>query len=190
MGKEQLVLVNADDETVGYDTKENCHNGMGKLHKAFSILIFTTDGRLLLQKRSAHKRLWPLYWSNSVCSHPTRGEKVDVAARRRLREELGIDIPVHWLYAFKYHASYLDVGSESEMCSVYFAIYDGPIRPDSNEIEAIQLVHMDRVKETIDQSPGIFTPWFKMEWEIILNEYTERIRTFMDARRRSVRLFS
>jgi isopentenyl-diphosphate delta-isomerase len=179
---EQLVLVDEDDEVVGHETKEKCHHGMGKVHRAFSILILTTDGRMLLQKRSPLKSLWPQVWSNSVCSHPRKGEKVEEAARRRLREELGIDIPIHYLYKFKYHASYLEVGSESEMCYVFFGVYDGPITPDSNEIEAIQFVPMDRVKEAMDQSPEFFTPWFKMEWECILNRYMERIMALIDSK--------
>ena len=183
MVKDQLVLVNRDDEIVGYETKEICHSGIGKLHRAFSILIFTTDGRLLLQKRSAHKGLWPLYWSTSVCSHPRKGEKVDEAARRRLREELGIDIQVHYLYTFHYYARYFEVGSESEMCSVFFGVYDGDVTADPNEIDAIQFVPMNVMSAVIRRSPELFTPWFRMEWDRIVSDYVDRIRASIDGGR-------
>ena len=176
---DQLILVDADGEIKGYDTKENCHQDKGKLHLAFSILIFTTDGRLLLQKRSVQKMLWPLYWSNSVCSHPMKGEEVEEAARRRVMEELGIDCHIYYLYTFKYHESYLDVGSESEMCSVFFGIYDGTVTPDSNEIDEIKYVQMNCLMAEIEKSPDSFTPWFKMEWEFILKHYLNQIKTLL-----------
>ncbi|MGH8167629.1 MAG: isopentenyl-diphosphate delta-isomerase, partial [Woeseiaceae bacterium] len=67
---EQLILVDEHDVEIGYMDKASCHDAYGKLHRAFSLFIFDRDGRLLLQRRSASKRLWPLYWSNSCCSHP------------------------------------------------------------------------------------------------------------------------
>ena len=70
---ESLVLVDEDDREVGFLSKAVCHDGDGMLHRAFSLFVFNRRGELLLQRRSANKRLWPLYWSNSCCSHPRRG---------------------------------------------------------------------------------------------------------------------
>ena len=178
---EQLILVDTNDEVLGYDTKANCHQGMGKLHRAFSVLMFTSDGRLLIQQRSAHKQLWPRYWSNSVCSHPRKGEEVEAAARRRLMEELGIDAQLHYLYTFQYHATYQECGSELEMCSVFYGISDGISKPDIEEIEEIEYIHTDRVMAAIDQSRETFTPWFKMEWECIINNCMDRITARMES---------
>ena len=87
---ELLILVNEKDEEIGYKTKSVCHFGEGILHRAFSIFIFNTKEQLLMQKRSSQKNLWPNYWSNSCCSHPRKGEKIESAASRRLAEELGL----------------------------------------------------------------------------------------------------
>jgi len=65
---ELLILVDEDDREVGYLNKTACHQGVGVLHRAFSVLIFNHKGELLLQQRAASKRLWPLYWSNTCCS--------------------------------------------------------------------------------------------------------------------------
>jgi hypothetical protein len=67
-----LILVDAADRVVGRLSKSRCHEGNGVLHRAFSLLIFNAAGELLIQQRSPGKRLWPLYWSNSCCSHPRR----------------------------------------------------------------------------------------------------------------------
>ncbi|MEZ4599372.1 MAG: isopentenyl-diphosphate Delta-isomerase [Syntrophotaleaceae bacterium] len=176
---EQLILVDADGGVIGFDSKDSCHQGMGKLHLAFSILIFTTDGQLLLQKRSSQKMLWPLYWSNSVCSHPRKGEDIEEAASRRIKEELGICCHVHYLYTFKYHASYFDIGSESEICSVFFGIYDGPVFPEKLEVEQTKYVHFDCLADEIEKSPDSFTPWFKMEWDLILRQHMGQIKKFL-----------
>ena len=61
-----LILVDAADRDVGQLSKARCHEGSGVLHRAFSLLIFNGAGELLIQQRSATKRLWPLYWSTSA----------------------------------------------------------------------------------------------------------------------------
>src|ERR1022692_4307168 len=81
---EWLILVDEADQEVGYQSKAQCHQGRGVLHRAFSLLIFNESGELLLQQRAASKRLWPLYWSNSCCSHPRRAEIMESAIHRRL----------------------------------------------------------------------------------------------------------
>ena len=88
---EKLILVDKDDNVLGYKDKLSCHEGDGILHRAFSIFIFNKKKQLLLQKRSDQKLLWPLFWSNSCCSHPRQGEDYETAIHRRLKEELNID---------------------------------------------------------------------------------------------------
>lgn len=70
----------------------------GMLHRAFSVFLFTPDGKLVLQQRSAVKITFPLIWANTCCSHPLAvpdemetkdAMGVKVAARRKLEQELG-----------------------------------------------------------------------------------------------------
>ena len=99
MNTEHCILVDEDDNVIGHDSKKNCHlmaNGL-KLHRAFSVFLFDSKNRLLLQKRSLDKITFPDYWANTCCSHPlfVEGEKDGVrgvknAARRKLQQELGI----------------------------------------------------------------------------------------------------
>src|SRR5450755_3491655 len=91
-----LILVDEADRRLGSLSKEACHEGRGILHRAFSLLIFNGRGELLVQQRAPSKRLWPLYWSNSCCSHPRRGETMEAAIKRRLHEELGLSCPLHF----------------------------------------------------------------------------------------------
>ena len=88
---EKLILVDESDNILGYETKVKAHEGIGILHRAFSLFIFNDKKELLIQKRSQDKPLWPMFWANSVCSHPRKGEEYDTAIHRRLKEELGIE---------------------------------------------------------------------------------------------------
>ena len=69
-----LILVNEKDDSTGFLEKVKCHMGEGLRHRAFSIFIFNKKGEVLIQKRSEKKMLWPLYWSNTCCSHPRKNE--------------------------------------------------------------------------------------------------------------------
>ena len=97
-----LILVDAKDNIIGYESRERCHQGKGLRHRAFSIFIFDDQKQLLVQRRSVEKVLWPLHWSNSLCSHPRRGESYEEAAMRRLKEELGFETPLQLLFKFQY----------------------------------------------------------------------------------------
>ena len=167
---EPLILVDEADREVGYMSKARCHQGRGVLHRAFSLLIFNDQGELLLQRRSAHKRLWPHFWSNSCCSHPRRNESMEVATHRRLYEELGLACPLHFLFKFQYQAQFDNVGAEHELCSVFIGCSSGPLRIDHNEIADWRWVSPGGLADEM-RSGADFTPWFTMEWERIWRDH-------------------
>jgi len=172
---EKLILVDKDDNVLGYKNKNEAHEGNGILHRAFSIFIFNKDNQLLLQKRSDQKLLWPLYWSNSCCSHPRQGEDYETAIHRRLNEELGIDTKLKYLFKFQYQANFLDIGSENELCSVYVGRSDDQIIVNENEIAEWKFIDIEQMEKEIEEHPGNFTPWFKKEWERIKKDFKNEI---------------
>jgi isopentenyl-diphosphate Delta-isomerase len=169
---ELLILVDGADREVGYLGKRACHHGSGVLHRAFSLLIFNESGELLLQQRSARKPLWPLYWSNSCCSHPRRSESLDTAVHRRLREELGMSCPLQFLFKFQYQAQFDDAAGERELCSVFIGRCDQPVRSNPREVAAWRWISPPALLAELRQ-PGIerFTPWFRLEWERVWGDH-------------------
>jgi len=159
-----LIIVDADDCELGQLSKEECHRGEGILHRAFSVFLFNAAGELLLQQRSAEKPLWPLYWSNSCCSHPRYGERVEDAARRRVREELSLECSLEFLYKFEYRANFAGVGTEHELCWVYTGRAGGVPAADADEIAAWRYVPPAVLTAEIAATPAHFTPWLKLEW--------------------------
>ena len=163
-----LILVDETDRDVGRMSKALCHQGRGILHRAFSLLIFNDSGELLLQQRAAGKRLWPLYWSNSCCSHPRNGESMECATRRRLQEELGISCELRYLYKFQYQAQFDATGAENELCSVFVGRSSAPLRINRDEILAWRWVRPETLQDELSGPlAGTFTPWFRMEWRRI-----------------------
>ena len=173
--EEELILVDSDDNEIGYSSKSDCHKGLGILHRAFSVFLFNSSGELLLQKRSAKKELWGQYWSNSCCSHPRRGEKLHTAALRRIKQELNVECSLSFLYKFQYQENYNDIGGEHELCSVFYGLYDGSVHCNENEIEDWRMISSTQLHEEIDQSNVLYTPWLKLEWSEITKKYKEVI---------------
>jgi len=171
---DSLILVDEADREVGHLDKARCHQGRGVLHRAFSLLIFNDAGELLLQQRSAGKRLWPLFWSNSCCSHPRRAETMEAAIHRRLYEELGLRCPLQFLFKFQYQAQFDAAGAEQELCSVFVGRTSDPVRIDPSEILAWRWISPEALQaELAGAGAERFTPWFVMEWERILRDHRD-----------------
>jgi isopentenyl-diphosphate delta-isomerase len=169
---EPLILVDDTDREIGHLDRAQCHAGRGVLHRAFSLLIFNGNGELLLQQRAASKRLWPLYWSNSCCSHPRRAESMQTAIQRRLREELGVGCPLHFLFKFQYHAQFDAAGAEHELCSVFIGRCTTPMRINRDEIHASRWLSPEGLQaEMSGPEAEKFTPWFRLEWERVWGEH-------------------
>lgn len=175
---EQLILVDESDTEVGTEYKQFCHQSKGLLHRAFSIFLFNEQNQVLIHKRSQQKTLWPGFWTNSCCSHPRMGESLEQATQRRLFEELGMDCPVEFLYKFIYQAEYENIGSEYELCHVYFGKTSHKPCPNQNEIAQCQWLHPDELTSSIRAYPEKYTPWLKMEWEQICNEHLLTIQNY------------
>lgn len=177
---DELILVDDDDRETGFLSKAQCHDGAGVLHRAFSVFLFNEAGELLLQQRSDSKRLWPGYWSNTCCSHPRRGESMQVATRRRLREELDIEAALEFVYKFSYQAQFGASGSEHELCHVFLGKARDVVRPNGHEIAAIRYLSAADLLIEFERAPEHHTPWFQMEWQALLNKYRRLLAKYCE----------
>ena len=166
---ESLILVDSQDRELGYLDKAACHDGDGRLHRAFSVFIFNRRGEVLMQKRAPDKRLWPMYWSNSCCSHPRRGETMELAVRRRVEQELGFGAnalqALRFVYKFEYQASFGTNGSEHELCSVYLARATREPVVNTTEIDDWAWLTPSELSGRLSTRPQEHTPWLHLEWE-------------------------
>ncbi len=172
---ELLILVDTDDKETGNLSKAECHDGDGILHRAFSVFLFNDQRELLLQQRSAGKRLWPMYWTNTCCSHPRQGESMQIATERRLQQELNTASTLEFIYKFEYQARFGDLGSENELCSVYLGRLEREATANDAEIAALRYAGAKTLQAEIESDPDDFTPWFKMEWQRLNEEFPDRL---------------
>ncbi|HTJ47854.1 MAG TPA: isopentenyl-diphosphate Delta-isomerase, partial [Cyclobacteriaceae bacterium] len=98
---EHVILVDERDDAIGTMEKIEAHE-KGLLHRAFSILLFNSKGEFLLQKRSKKKYHSGGLWTNTCCSHPLPDEQIEEATRRKLKQEMGIEVKTEFAYKFIY----------------------------------------------------------------------------------------
>lgn len=167
---EKCILVDDADNVIGSESKLDCHivtnDNTVKLHRAFSVFLFNSEGKLLMQERSQHKVTFPKMWTNTCCSHPLFEDRDGVdgikqAAVRRLNYELGITeiVPEDFNYLTRIHYKALsdDKWGEHEIDYILFAKKDVKLNVNENEISATKYVTLDDLKIMSD-----FTPWFKL----------------------------
>lgn len=158
---EKVILVNSKDEEIGTMEKLQAHK-TGALHRAFSILIFNDKGEIMLQKRADDKYHSGGLWTNTCCSHPLPGESVQNAARRRLMEEMGIDLEPRFMYKFIYKAE-LDSGLIEHECDyVFVGEYNHEPILNGNEASDWRFSSVPSIKEDVVKNPDNYTVWFKM----------------------------
>jgi isopentenyl-diphosphate delta-isomerase len=164
--EEFVVLVNSQDEVLGLMEKQQAHvNGL--LHRAFSVFLFNRKGEMLLQKRASEKYHSPLKWTNAVCSHPRIEETYLEGAKRRVKEELGIEAELSEKFDFIYKA---DVGNglwEHELDHVFVGNFEDEFHLNKEEVEDVRYISMEDLDREMIEQPEHFTEWFK----IILEEY-------------------
>ena len=179
---EELILVDGEDQVIGHRDKLAAHAGLGVRHRAFSVFLFDESGRLLVHRRSAHKPLWPGYWTNSCCSHPRRGESLDDSVKRRLQEELGcVPRSLRHVCHFEYRASFGAVGSEHELCHIYLARHASADQLVVHPLEIDELAWLDEAHlEGMMRTRGAdLTPWFKLEWVLLRKQHGGLLQEFL-----------
>lgn len=162
--KEEVILVDENDHPRGTMEKMEAHK-KGVLHRAFSVFIFNHKGEMLLQRRATDKYHSPGLLSNTCCSHPRPGEKTASAASRRLKEEMGMEIPLEYKTAFTYRATFDNGLTEHEFDHVYFGKTNNEPIINKTEVDEYKWLSLEKIKEEIKKNPSEFTSWFKIAVE-------------------------
>ena len=100
---------------------------------------------------------------------------MDMATRRRLHEELGVDADLEFVYKFSYRVKFGELGSENELCSVYLGRADQMYSANASEIAEAKFLSVEALQSALQTNPDKFTPWFKMEWERLSSEFAETL---------------
>eukprot|EP01038_Epipyxis_sp_PR26KG_P007260 gene7260-9897_t len=210
MIRDECIVVNESDEIVGHNNKKDTHTfskelPRGQLHRAFSVFLFNSEGKLLLQQRAAEKITFPNVWTNTCCSHPLYGfdpNEVDTlenvkkgkvdgvknAAVRKLEHELGISSKKIKIKDFKYltrlHYWAADVvtwGKESpwgehEIDYILFIKADVELNINPEEVKDTKYVTLLELKDMMGTSSGLlWSPWFRIIVDKFLVNWWENL---------------
>ena len=188
MMQEMCILVDESDKPVGKDTKYNCHIGEGKLHRAFSVIIFNSKNEMLIQKRSRDKITFPGVWANACCSHPLHTEQeldgtgvgTKRAAIRKLEQELGIDSSeistddLIFMTRMQYEARADAKWIEREIDHILILKKDVITKHNENEIEELKWIprsEFDDEMSLLEESGEVIAPWFKLICNNFLHDW-------------------
>ena len=169
MSEEFVILVDKNDNPIGTEEKVKCHLPDGKLHRAFTVLLFDKNGKLVLTRRAKEKMLWPGDWDGTFASHPRESETYVTSGERRMPEELGIEGKLDYLHKFEYHVPYKDVGSENEICGTLIGIIDKASEPKEieGEIDEIKWISAKELLSELKTDPQIYCPWMLIALELL-----------------------
>ena len=191
MSDEFVILVDENDNPIGTEEKVKCHLPNGKLHRAFTALLFDKNGRLVLTRRAKGKMLWPEDWDGTFASHPRESETYVSSGERRMPEELGIEGKLDYLHKFEYHVPYKNVGSENEICGTLIGIIDEDteLKEIEGEIDEIKWISAEELISEIKTNPKIYCPRMLIALDLLeksnkamLKKHTNVLSTWMNSK--------
>jgi isopentenyl-diphosphate delta-isomerase len=178
MNRSTVVLAGEDGRELGSSDKLAAHRGEGVLHRAITCLLFDDQQRLLFGRRALGKLLWPGYWDATVATHPSAGEDDLDAARRRVPEELGIEVTDLIRPAvISYHARYNAHWSERELCTVLLGRSAGTPTPVAGEIDDLIWVPRSDLEGFSTTRP--VTPWFLLAWVKLQQDHADEFSRWL-----------
>lgn len=166
---EEVIYVDEQDKEIGKGEKLAAHQ-KGVLHRAISVFIFNSKGELMLQKRAKHKYHSAGLWSNTCCSHPRPGEDIRAAAKRRLKEEMGLTVSFSHVSHLLYKVTFDNGLTEHEYDHMFVGETDTAPTLNPDEAEDWKWMSPEAVAKDIEQHPEEYSYWFKLALEDILKK--------------------
>ena len=164
----EVLLVDENNRGLGRMEKLEAHE-KACLHRAFSVFLIH-DGKMLIQKRALSKYHCPGIWTNICCSHPLEGEVIPYALQR-LKEEVGIEqVELEEVGTMIYKAEFDNGLTEYEYDHLLLGKYDGDVLINPEEVAEVRRLEFAELKEEIEKNPQLFTPWFKLALDQVLEK--------------------
>ncbi len=158
---EHVILVDENDKEIGTEEKLRTHQ-LGRLHRAFSIFVFDSNGRMMLQQRAKSKYHCGGLWTNTCCSHPRPGEPLEQAAHRRLKEEMGFDCELKKEFTYVYKVKFDNGLTEHEFLHVFSGRFDSNPVINKDEADDWKWIGMKEIIADIEKNPQVYTHWFRL----------------------------
>lgn len=157
---EHVVLVDELNAVLGTTPKAEVHHESTPLHRGFSLFMFNRRGEVLSQQRSAQKKIFPLVWTDSASGHPQLGETNEAAAKRRVRQELGMELAsAEEVAPYRYEVLHNGI-LENEICPILVGFTDGDVGEiNRDEIAAVRWTNWSNFRDDMEAHPACYSPW-------------------------------
>jgi len=168
-------------------------------HKTVRLILMTSNGRLIMQRRSKWKGDNAGMWDKTIGGHVTKGDGLDLTMLKECAEELGIPATIVGKSDFENSVattdlhvlgiltklSYLDSYKSSRMgpdgkswieptmTQFYVGYYDGAMRFIDKESCGIQVFSLKELKEELKENPAAFTDDIKY----IVEKFNDKIKS-------------
>jgi isopentenyldiphosphate isomerase len=162
MAEEFIEIVDLEGNVLGIAPRSEAHGNPALMHRVVHVLVFNQKGELLLQKRSMTKDVAPGRWDTSVGGHVDPGETLEEAARRELREELGVEAEPRFLYSYVHSNDY-----ETELVYTYWCVHEGPFGFNREEIDHVRFWPLAEIRTS-------------MEGVVLSDNFKYEITTYLD----------
>lgn len=157
---EQFIVVDERDEIIGYKTRYQCHHDKSLIHRAVDVILLNKEGKIVMQKRSKQKDLYPGCYCVTASGHVSRGESYESTAQRELKEEMGVEgISLKRKDTFITHAE-----KETEMIAIFVGNYEGSFMFPSDEVESIHFLTKEEVKQLSPITPSSIESLKRLNW--------------------------
>ena len=154
--KDLLEVVDSDNQVVGTEERGVVHERQ-LMHRSVHILVKNKSGKFFLQKRAMHKDSEPGMWDTSAAGHVDVGEGILHAAKRELKEELGLK------YSVLKKVGKLEPSARTgyEFVEIFVCETDDRVTPDPVEIEDSGWFSSVEINGWMAADPNGFTAIFK-----------------------------
>ena len=154
-----MELVDLYDENrapLGKTAERYGKKGPGEYRTVVHVCLFDSQGRLLIQKRTAGKRVWPEMWDVSVGGGVDAGETSRQGAEREFREELGVSLDLGGL---RPSVTVNFGGGFDDFFIVRRDLDDVAFQLQAEEVAAVRWVTLPELLDMVDE--GSFIPYPK-----------------------------
>ena len=169
----EVQLVDNQDNPIGAMEKLLAHE-KGLLHRALSVIIVNSKNEILLQRRALGKYHSPGLWTNTCCSHPYPGEDTLDAAKRRLKEEMGMTAELKFVFKFLYKCNFENGLIEHELDHVFIGQTDDTPHINKDEAMAFSWMSIKVLETHMEKNPNDYTFWFKL----IIQNYRKSLNAY------------
>lgn len=138
----------------------------GEYCRAVCVCLFNSRGEMLLQKRSADKELWPSLWDITAAGGVLAGENGQQAARRELREEMGLDVRLEQARP-KLTTFFRD--GFSDVFTVRMDVELSELTLQKEEVADAQWATKEEILNRLEE--GTFIPYFRSYIQVLFDLY-------------------